>query len=386
MSAEAQEAHSDDRLQPGDAVGASLIRGNLTMAGTGTVTMVEGDRVYAFGHPFYNLGPARFPMTRAHVTTLLPSLAVSSKIAAIGDVLGTIDQDRPTGIYGTLGAGPSLIPIRVTLAGKDQELDETFLFEVVDDPLFTPLLTYTSVMNTLLSWTRSVGPRSYMVSATARIEGHPDITFGDVYSGAIASTAASAAMAAPLTALLENRFEPVRIEGVDVDVTSVEEPRTATLERVWLDAPRTRAGDQVPLRVLSRNFRGEELLETIMIDLPAHATGRLQIQVSDAASLTQQERREGYVSQPADSLAQLIRTLNQARRNSRIYVKLLRSDAGAVDRGERMPALPGSVLAVLDGNRSGGGLGRLRSATLGEWEIVTDHVVSGSRTLTVDVE
>lgn len=386
MSAEAQEALAGVRLEPGDAVGASLIRGDLTMAGTGTVTMVEDDRVYAFGHPFYNLGPAKFPMTRAHVTTLLPSLAISSKIAAIGEVLGTIDQDRPTGIYGTLGAGPSLIPIRVTLAGEDQSLDETFLFEVVDDPLFTPLLTYTSVLNTFGSWTRSVGPRSYMVSATARIEGHPDLTFGDRYSGAIASAAASAALAAPLTALLENRFEPVRIEGVDVKVTSVEEPRTATLERVWLDAPRTRAGDQVPLRVLSRNFRGEELLETIMIDLPAHATGRLQIHVSDAASLTQRERQEGYVSQPADTLAQLIRTLNQARRNSRIYVRLLRSDTGAVDRGERMPALPGSVLAVLDGNRSSGGLGRLRSATLGEWEIVTDHVVSGSRTLTVDVE
>ena len=106
MTAEAQLEAAGQPLQPGDAVGASLVQGDLTMAGTGTVTMVEDDRVYAFGHPFYNLGPVRFPMTRVHVTTLLPSLALSSKIAAIGQVLGTIDQDRSTGIYGSVGPGP----------------------------------------------------------------------------------------------------------------------------------------------------------------------------------------------------------------------------------------------------------------------------------------
>ena len=386
MSAEAQQEFGGRTLQPGDPVGASLVRGDLTMAATGTVTMVEDGRVYAFGHPFYNLGPAQFPMTRAHVTTLLPSLAISSKIATIGEVLGTIDQDRATGIYGTLGSGPELISVRVTLAEADRGLDETFHFEVVDDPLFTPLLTYTSVLNTFFSWTRSVGHRSYVVRATTRIEGYPDLTFVDVYSGEIASMAASAAISTPLATLFENRFESVRIEGVDVEIASVEEPRTATLERIWIDAPRTRAGDQVPLRVLSRNYRGAELLETVMIDLPAHATGRLQIQVSDAASLTQHERQEGSAGQPADTLAQLIRDLNRTRRNNRIYVRLLRSEAGAVDRGEPMPALPGSVLAVLEGNRTGGGLSQLRNATLGEWEILTDHVVSGSRTLTVDVE
>ena len=386
MSAEAQAEVAGRTLQPGDPVGASLVRGDFTMAGTGTVTMVENDRVYAFGHPFYNLGPARFPMTRAHVTTLLPSLAISSKIAAIGDVLGTIDQDRSTGIYGTLGAGPDMIPVRVALHEAVRGLDQTFRFDVVDDPLFTPLLAYTTVLNTLFSWTRGVGSRTYLVDARLHLEGQPDITFGDVYTGDLASITASAAMATPLIALAQNRFDAVRIQQLDVEVTSVEEPRTATIERVWLDAARVRAGERVPLRVLSRNFRGAELLETVSLEIPAHASGRLLLQVSDAASLTAQERREGVAAESADTLEQLIRNLNRARRNSRIYVRLVRPDVGAVDRGEPMPALPGSVLAVLDGNRSNGGLGRLRSKTLGEWEIVTDHAVSGSRTLTVDLE
>ena len=386
MTAEAQLESAGQPLQPGDAIGASLVRGDLTMAGTGTVTMVEGDRVYAFGHPFYNLGPARFPMTRAHVTTLLPSLAVSSKIAAIGEVLGTIDQDRSTGIYGSLGPGPTMVPVRITLADPGRDIERTFSFEIIEDPLFTPLLAYTTALNTFVTWTRDLGPRTYEVTGTVRLRDHASVRFDDVYTGDTASVVAASAVASPLVTLFANHFERVEIEGIDVAVTAIEERRTATLERVWLDAVRPRAGDEVPLRILSRSHRGAELLETVMVQIPAHATGQLVIEVSDAATLAMKERQEGWSPADADTLDQLIHGLNRTRRNNRLYVKLLRTDPGAVDRGEALPSLPGSVLAVLEGNRNSGGLGRLREAALGEWELVGDHVVSGSRRLSITID
>ena len=98
---------TDAKLGPGDALGVGLIAGDLALGATGTVTNVVGDRVYAFGHPFYNLGPTTFPMTRALVHVVLPSLLSSTKIASLGDVIGTIDQDRATAIAGSLGPGPS---------------------------------------------------------------------------------------------------------------------------------------------------------------------------------------------------------------------------------------------------------------------------------------
>ena len=386
MTAEAQLEVADQPLQPGDAIGASLVRGDLTLAGTGTVTMVEGDRVYAFGHPFYNLGPIRFPMTRAHVTTLLPSLALSSKIAAIGQVLGTIDQDRSTGIYGSLGPGPKMIPIRMTLDEPGRDMQRTFSFEIIEDPLFSPILAYTTALSTFVTWTRDLGPRTYEVTSTVRLRDHGSVSSDDIYTGNSASAVAAAAVANPVATLFVNDFELVEILGIDVAVTALEERQTATLERVWLDAVRPRAGDEVPLRILSRSHRGAELLETVMVKIPSHASGRLVIEVSDAATLAVQEQQEGRSLAEADSLDQLIRNLNDARRNNRIYVRLLRTDAGAVDRGEPLPSLPGSVLAVLEGNRSNGGLGRLREATLGEWELVGDHVVSGSRRLSITIE
>src|SRR6476646_2595897 len=102
-------------LKPGDAVGVMLVGGDLMLGGTGTVTHIDGNRVYAFGHPMYNLGPTEFPMTRAYVYTVLPSLVSSMKLSTTGEVIGTVLQDRATAIAGRLGAGPRLIPITLTL-------------------------------------------------------------------------------------------------------------------------------------------------------------------------------------------------------------------------------------------------------------------------------
>ena len=386
LAAGAQTEITADPLQPGDPVGVGLVTGDLTMAGTGTVTMVEDGRVYAFGHPFYNLGPAQFPMTRAHVITVLPSLAISSKISTIGETLGTIDQDRATGVYGTLGPGPRLIPVRVTLHQGEPNFDRTFNFEIIEDPVFTPILAYTSMLNTFVSWTRDLGPRTYVVNGAARLRDHGDVRFGDIYTGSTASFAAASALTSPIAALFANEFEPVRLEAIDVRVSTVEELRTATLERVWLDVVRPHAGDVVPVKILSRTYRGAELIETLDVRIPDHAAGTLTIHVSDAATLASQERQEGREITDADTLDQLIRNLNRVRRNNRLYVRLVRTESGAVDRGEQLPSLPASVLAVLEGNRSNGGLGQLSQTTLGEWELPSDHAISGSRRLTFTIE
>src|SRR5206468_2763482 len=95
------QAGGSGPLRPGDPIGVALMSGDLELGATGTVTEVDGNRIYAFGHPFYALGPTQFPMTRAYVHTILPSLISSMKIASTGEVVGTMTQDRFTTIAGT---------------------------------------------------------------------------------------------------------------------------------------------------------------------------------------------------------------------------------------------------------------------------------------------
>jgi hypothetical protein len=177
----------------------------------------------------------------------------------------------------------------------------------------------------------------------------------------------------------------VELEGVDISISSTEQPRTATLERVWLDAVELRAGKTVPLKILTRTYRGEEVIRTVSIDIPANASGSLSVLVADGGYLTQLEQRELRRPEP-QSIAQMIRSLNKARKNNRLYVKLLSTTAGAVVNGETLSSLPPSVLAVFEADRSGGNVIPLRSATVGEWELPIDHSVSGSRLLTINLE
>jgi len=369
-------------LRPGDPIGVALITGDLSFGATGTVTEVDGNRVYAFGHPFYNVGPSQFPMTRAYVHAVLPSLLSSMKLASIGDVVGTIQQDRATGVAGTLGVGPRTIAVLVALdrAGRPRR---SFAFHVATDPLFTPLLVYTALFNTLAQHERDYGAATYALRGRTAIRGQADVDFDEIYVGDQPGVTAAAAIVAPVGALLNNDREPVTIDSIDLTFEATEQPRTATIERIWIDTPVVRAGRTVSLKILLRTWRGEDVLHTVPIPIPLNADDSLTVLVTDGPKLAQWEARDGRPVVAPDSLAALIRRLNDTRHSNRVYVRLLGRSGGATVSSEMMPALPSSVLSVMEGDRTGGGGTSLQQSTIGSWEIKTSLAVSGQRTLSL---
>ncbi len=377
-------APSSSPLQPGDAVGVALLTGDFELGATGTVTHVDGDRVYAFGHPLYNLGPTQFPMTRATVQVVLPSLMASSKLASFGEIVGTVQQDRATAIAGRLGPAPSLIPVTVTL-NSDRAPSRTFNFGVVRDFTFTPLLTYLSVANVLTSYERGAGPASFSIRGSASIRSEGDLSFEDIFSGDQPAGGAAAYVAGPLTALMKNSDENVQVEKISLTIDASEQQKSARIERVWLDTTRPRSGQNAIVNVAMRSSRGQEIVRQVPIQLPANLTGPLQLTVADAARTTADDRRD---SRGADlqRASQLVRTFNRARKNNRLYVRLTSSDSGAVVNGEPMAGLPPSVLAVIEADRNSGTVGSLRSMTRGEWELALDFAVTGSRQLTLSLD
>jgi SpoIVB peptidase S55 len=373
-------------LRPGDPIGVGLMNGDFEVGATGTVTEVDGNRVYAFGHPFYQLGPTQFPMTRAHVFTVLPSLAASQKIASTGEVVGIVSQDRATTIAGTLGPGPSMIPVTLTL-NSERGTRKSFNIGIVRDQLFTPLLAYVAILNTLTSYERQNGVATYALKGAATIKKYGKVDFEDLFTGDQPSVGAAASVVAPINLLMRNAFEDVDIESLNLEIDASEQPRSATLERVWVDGTRVKAGGPATLKVLLRTYRGDEITKDVTIQIPPNARGSVQVMVADGVRLSQFESRELQV-QPlqATGLPQMIRVLNSARKNNRLYVRLVTRDDGAVVKGEPLAALPSSVLAVMEADRNGGSFRPLQSALVGEWEITPGVAVTGSRTLTLPLE
>lgn len=380
----ASHSGSNHTLAPGDAVGVALLTGDFELGATGTVTHVDGDRVYAFGHPLYNLGPTEFPMTKAEVQVVLPSLMSSQKLASFGEIVGTVQQDRATAIAGRLGAGPSLIPVSITL-NSDRGPSRSFSFGIVRDFTFTPLLTYLAVANVLTSYERGAGPASYAIRGTASIRSQDAIAFEDIFTGEQPANGAAAYIAGPLTALLKNSSESVAVDRISLTIDATEQQRSARIERVWLDTTRPRAGRDAIVYVALRGARGDEIVKQIPIQLPANATGQLQLVVADAARTSADDRRDARGAD-LQRVPQLIRSFNKARRNNRLYVRLTSAESGAVVNGEPMAGLPPSVLAVIEADRNSGTVGSLRSVTRGEWELALDVAVSGSRQLTLSLD
>ncbi len=179
-------------LKPGDAVGVTFVDGDFLLGGTGTVTHIDGDRVYAFGHPMYNLGPTEFPMTRAYVYTVLPSLLlVDEADARPAKSSARCSRIEPTTIAGRLGPGPRLIPVTLTLASARAGSPRTFHFSVVKDQLLSPLMTYAALLNTLFSYERQMGTSTFGVKGQVVIRGHDAVTFDNLFSGDQAPLGAS---------------------------------------------------------------------------------------------------------------------------------------------------------------------------------------------------
>jgi len=345
---------------------------------------VDGTRLLAFGHPLYNVGPTSFAMTRAYVHAVLPSLNSSMKLASIGEVVGTMQQDRSTAVAGTYGVRPRTIAMTVSLK-REGAPDRRFAFAVADHPLLTPLLAYTALVGIVSEHERDVGPASYALRGRATIAGLPAVEFDDVYTGDQPGVAAASAVAMPLSALLTNGLEPVRVESLQIEMAGAERIRSAAIERVWLDTADVQPGKAVPVKILLNPWRGEPFVRTLNVDIPRNAEGPLTLVVADGTRFGQWEQREQRASLRPASVAQMVKVLNASRRSNRIYVRLVGRDTGTVVGGEVMPSLPSSVLTVLQGDRGTASNPPIQSSILGAWEIAMDSAVEGLRTLTLQL-
>jgi hypothetical protein len=374
-------------LAPGSPIGVSLIEGDMDLSVTGTVTHIDGDRVYAFGHPFYNLGPTQFPMKKAYVYSVFPSLYQSWKISTAGEPVGTVEQDRNTAIAGRIGKTPRMIPVEVRLnTSRGQE--RRFSFRIVEDELFSPVLTYVSLASVLQANERAFGTSTIRLDARLSLSGRRDIRVEDFFTQEQPAAQASAMVAAPVAYVMNNDFERVSVEKIDVEVSSYETIQSATLQRAWIErSGPVRAGTTVPLKLLLRSYRGETHTETIPVSVPASApAGNYSLLVADAAALTAMEQREMRQPFVPKDLDQLIRAINGLRRNNHVYARLLRAEEGAIVGGEYLQSLPPSVLSVLGGSDEAGNVIPIRTAAVWDFDLPTDYAVTGARLLTLTVQ
>jgi hypothetical protein len=373
-------------LLPGSAVSALLVRGDLEIAATCTVTYVDPRQVLACGHPITRYGNVSIPMTKADVVATLASPLNSFKIVNTTQTIGAFTEDRSAAIRGVPGESARMIPVTIHTHGLR---DHTLHIEVIDNPDITPGALMVSLYESLLETNSYSEELTYNLRGTVAIDGYPPLHLASF----IAPTEQlPSAMRAALT--VGQRFQTVygnsarlrKIERIDLEVDSLPGRRSIQLERAQAAQPSAHPGDTVMVEATLRPFRGDAKNLRIPIKLPLTlAPGQLRILLSDGATL---DRLTGAYSgsEAPSELSSVIHQMNSAHEDDQLYVTLLLPNAQAVVDGRTLASIPISMANVLEPLRTNRGISLNGESVVPVTSIPVDAMLSGLQVVSLEIE
>jgi len=373
---------------PGSAVSAQLVRGDLEVSATCTVTYVDPKQLLACGHPILQAGAVSLPMTTAEVVETLASPLNAFKIINTGDPIGSFNEDRDSAIRGALGVKPHMIPVHITVHGEGA--DRKLNIEVVDLPSLTPQAVLVSLYDALLENNQSSLETSYHVTGSVNIEGYPPSPL-DLWApaGDQGSAQLSAAMQTDqsFALLYANGARQGAIKDVRLDVESIPRRAQVELETARIDTGNiVHAGDPVVVEATVRSWQQPARNIRIPIRLPQGiAPGNVRLLVSDAGTLDRALNPPRITQRNVDFETALAQARNQHPAD-RIFVSLLIPDAQAGISGQTLAALPLSVANALEPLRTAQDVTLNGESAMVAGEAPAGGMLSGFQILNLHIE
>jgi hypothetical protein len=379
----------DANVSPGDMVSMLLVSGDLSIQASCTVTAVVEDRVYACGHPLFDLGESQMPLARGRVVTTLASNFQSSKVVKAGGVIGTLTQDRLTAVMGRIGPAPRMIPVDLSVVTPDGE--RQFQVEVFSNPKLTPLLIGMAAFNGLTQNTAYGEGNTMRLSGAIHITGHSTVSLENMYAPTDLfipdGTFVASSVQSIFSRIFSNPYEAPDISRVSLRVESVPERRVATIENVWAETSEADPGQDITVKVMLRPYRGAPIIQDVPITIPAQLVrgSTLRLQVSDSDSLNR-IRNLAVAQSRLGGLDQLIAVLNRERRNNRIHVTLFKPSPTLMLQDKELPDAPISEINVLNRRQTPANATLLRESVAGEWSVPMEQVIAGSASVFIRVK
>ena len=385
------EEKQPEPLEAGSAVSAILVRGDMDIAATCTVTYIDPQRLLACGHPLLQFGSVDLPMNKAQVLATLPSPLNAFKIVNTTEQAGVFVQDRHTGILGVFNKQPDMIPVTLTIHGGSGAPQKDFHYEVLNNPRLSPIAIMATVFNALHGVNEYGEEITYRLNGSINVKGFPEVALRNMFvpadNGQPAAMAAALSLGERFGRIYDNPYNAPAVKSVKLDFDLVRERRWARLESARTDVTEARPGDQIIVETVLAPYRGERVVRQISVKIPTSASkGTLRILVSDGDTLDRVGRTNPAFGRKLD-LASTIALLNKEHANNRLYVSLLEADPEARVADKVMPTLPISVMNVMDGMR--GNQEMIVSGESNVDETATpplDYVVSGAQLLTITVK
>jgi len=384
-------------LVPGSAVSAVLVRGDLSMAGTCTVTYVDPKRLLACGHPITQYGPVDMPMTKAEVLASLASPLNAFKIINTTETVGAFTEDRASAIMGRFGVEARMIPVAVEVvppAGADKTVGaaagvaKTLHFEVLDNRQLTPSTMLVSVYQSLQTNNTVAEEMSYRLTGEIGVKGLPPVRMQgmmaqtELFPGTIN---AALLVNDRFSKVYGNALEQPVVTGVKLKVEAIPARMTAVLESARLSRIDAHAGDEIEVEATLHPYQAEARMVRVKVKLPAELTpGTMRVVVSDGATVDRLTTRTGPQQQVG--LADMVAAMNRMHANDRVYVTLLDHATQAVLEGEALPGVPLSMANVLEPLKDAQKMQLTGESVVEAGSAEAGYAVSGSQVLNLVVK
>jgi hypothetical protein len=373
------------KLQPGSMISVELMMGDMSVGADGTLTAIDGNEVYAFGHRFLSIGATQLPFTRSEVMTLLANVNTSFKISSARELMGVISQDRDTAIMGSLGARAAMTPLDITVTQESKPVGD-YHMRIVNDRLLSPYLLQMAVFSALDSTSRSTGVLSVGMQGSIEFENRGDaVQIRNIYAtdgGAATSAALNAAVT--LSYVMQGGFDNLKVKRISLQLEASSRKNALTIGQVYTSKREAKPGDTIEVTALLDGEDGVEVTRTAKYTIPpGAASGTLYFTVCDGSQASLADMRQTIVDSPI-SPDQLISTVNRIRAGDKAYVRVWRAEPSYAVQGEEMDSPPPSLAFVIGGTAS---LTQSKNAKFGE--LVMDaggNMVSGSKTVQVEVK
>lgn len=376
-------------LQPGSMISVQLMAGDYTVAADGTVTYIDGKRLYAFGHRFLDIGPTALPFARSEVITVVPNVNASFKLTTAREWMGTINQDRNTAVAGELGKLPPMVPVSVTVSRGSRPV-ESYQMRIVDDPLLSPLLTQMAVYSVIDETERTVGAASIRISGEIQFQNALEpVKLNNMYAGDNGTPMqVSLSAAIPLAYVMQSGFDALRLKKIAINVETYDRKKELTIDGVSLSRREVRPGEKVQLNVVLTGQNGTDVTRQVEYLVPIGAApGPLYFTVSDANIANITDFRQVLTTSPRTA-GQVISTVNNLHPNTKAYVRVWRADPAFQLEGADFPDPPASLALILAGSQSSlASITQVRNSKIAQIEVDGgDMVVSGVKTIQVEIK
>ena len=376
-------------LKPGSMISVQLMSGDYGVGAEGTVTHIDGNRVYAFGHRFLDVGATALPFARAEVITLMPNVNTSFKLSNAKEWMGTIYQDRNTAVTGELGKRAPMVPVSVTISHGSKPF-ESYQMQMVSDPLLSPLLIQMAVYSVIDETERTVGASSIRVTGEIEFQNAPaPISINNMFAADNGSAMQGSLTAAiPVAYVMQSGFNALQLKKVSLNVEAYDQKKQLSIDGISISRRSVRPGEKVRLNILLTGANGTETTRPLEYQVPIGAEpGTLYFTVADANTTNLTDFRQILTSTP-HSPGQLIATVNSLHPNTKAYVRIWRADPAFQLEGSDLPDPPASVALILAGSQSSlAGITQTRNSKIGEMELDGgDMVISGVKTVQVEIK